>query len=298
MENNGKITVITGANGGVGLATSKQLARQGDFVVMVCRNEIRGTIARDEVADIATGSPPTLFIADLSSQISIRKLALELHERLARIDVLINNAGAIFAKRELTTDGIEKTFATNHLAPFLLTNLVLDLLIAAPSGRILSVASESHNGTLDFENLEGEIRYNFFDAYNRSKLCNILFAYELSRKLKHTGVTSNCLSPGPTVTTFGDNMKGLPGLFPSLMKRIPFLFGSPEKAAITYVHLASSVDVEHITGKFFLKGRERKTRSITYDDKVAAKLWTVSEKLTNTRNGQPKFSQGNVEMIS
>jgi NAD(P)-dependent dehydrogenase (short-subunit alcohol dehydrogenase family) len=218
-------------------------------------------------------------VADLSSQAAIHALANEVRARFRRIDVLINNAGAMFARRELTADGIERTFAVNHLAPFLLTTLVLDLVHAAPAGRIVTVASESHSGTLDFANLQGERQYNFFEAYNRSKLANILFTYELARRLDGTGVTANCLSPGPTMTRFGDNMSGLPGLFPRLMKRIPFLFVSPEQGARTSIYVASAPDLAGISGHFFLRCRARRTKPITYNAAVAARLWSVSEQL-------------------
>src|SRR5579859_1049749 len=219
MRMDGKVVLITGANSGVGFATARQLAELGAVVIMVCRDPGRGSAARNAVAQVATGPEPTLLLADLSSQAAVYALSDEVHARFARIDVLLNNAGAIFARRELTADGIEKTFAVNHLAPFLLTNLLLDLVRASPAGRIVTVASESHSGRLDFDNLQGERRYSFLAAYNRSKLGNILFTYELARRLAGTGVTANCLSPGPTMTRFGDEMRGLPALFPLLMKR-------------------------------------------------------------------------------
>jgi NAD(P)-dependent dehydrogenase (short-subunit alcohol dehydrogenase family) len=286
MRMDEKIVLVTGANSGVGFATARKLAELGAEVVMVCRNPARGNPARKEIAKVATGPAPTLLLADLSSQASIHELAGEVHARFSRIDVLVNNAGAIFARRQLTADGIEKTFAINHLAPFLLTNLLLDLVQAAPAGRILTVASESHSGALEFDNLQGERHYNFFGAYNRSKLGNILFTYELARHLKGTGITVNCLSPGPTVTPFGDNLTGLPALFPMLMKRIPFLLRSPEKGSETSIYLASSPDVAGVSSRFFLRCRESRTKKITYDAEVAARLWRVSEnlcaKVTNT----------------
>lgn len=287
----GKVVLITGANSGVGLAAARGLAERGAAVVMVCRDRGRGRAARDDVARVATGPPPTLLLADLSSQAAIHILADEVHARFTRIDVLLNNAGAIFARRELTADGIEKTFAVNHLAPFLLTNLLLDLVRAAPAGRIITVASESHSGRLDFDNLQGERQYNFFGAYNRSKLGNILFTYELARRLEGTGITANCLSPGPTVTRFGDEMRGLPGLFPRLMKRIPFLLVRPEKGARTSIYVASAPELANISGRFFLRGRARRTRPITYNADMAARLWSVSERLCGlTTEG---FSYGN-----
>src|SRR5579859_1341447 len=159
MRMDGKVVLITGANSGVGFATARQLAELGAVVIMVCRDPGRGSAARNAVAQVATGPEPTLLLADLSWQAAVNALSDEVHARFARIDELLNNAGAIFARRELTADGIEKTFAVNHLAPFLLTNLLLDLVRASPAGRIVTVASESHSGRLDFDNLQGERRW-------------------------------------------------------------------------------------------------------------------------------------------
>ncbi len=280
MDMHEKVVLITGASRGVGFATARQLAKLGATIVVVCRNSARGIAARNEIAKVATGAAPTLLVADLSLQAAVQTLVAEVRARFARLDVLLNNAGAIFARRELTAEGIEKTFALNHLGPFLLTNLLLDLVRAAPAGRIVTVASESHSGMIDFDNLQGERRYNFFGAYNRSKLANILFSYELSRRLEGSRVTANCLSPGPTMTSFGDDMKGLPRLFPALVKRIPFILRSPEKAAETYVYLASSPEVTGVSGRFYLRCKERKTKQISYDTDVAARLWDVSESLS------------------
>jgi NAD(P)-dependent dehydrogenase (short-subunit alcohol dehydrogenase family) len=279
MRMDGKIVVITGASSGVGLGTAIQLAERGADIVMVCRDHVRGEFMRNEVAKYAVGRSPILFLADLSSQAEIHRLTNEIRCRLSRIDVLINNAGAIFASREITQEGIERTLAINHLAPFLLTRLLLDLVRAAPSGRIITVASGSHSGSLDFANLQGEQHYNFFSAYNRSKLCNILFTYELARRLAGTSAVVNCLSPGPTITRFGDNMTGLPSLFLKLVKRIPFLFVYPERGARTPVYVASSPDIDRVSGRFFLRCRAVGTKPITYDHEVAARLWAVSEEL-------------------
>ena len=191
----------------------------------------------------------------------------------------MNNAAAVFAGREVTPDGLEKTFAVNHLAPFALTHLLLDLLRAAPAGRILTASSEFHSGELDFSNLQGQRQYNWLGAYKRSKLCNILFTYELSRRLAGSTITANCFSPGPTLTRLGDNMRGLHAVFPWLLKEIPYLLAFPEHAARTPVYAASSPDLDGVTGRFFLRCRETRTKQITYDIDVSARLWNMSQAL-------------------
>lgn len=283
MRMDGKIVLITGASRGVGFAAARRLAELGAALVMVCRDANRGEAAAAEVARVATGPVPVLLLADLLSQDSIRLLCDRVHDRFDRIDVLLNNAGAIFDHRELTLDGIEKTLAVNHLAPFLLTGLLLDLVRKGTAPRIIMVASESHSGSIDFANLQGEQHYNFFRAYNLSKLGNILFTYELARRLQGTGITANCLSPGPTITGFGDQMRGLPGLFPRVMKRIPFLLRSPEEGARTLVYAASAQELARVSGRFYLRCRERLTKPITYDSEVARRLWEVSESLLGAK---------------
>jgi NAD(P)-dependent dehydrogenase (short-subunit alcohol dehydrogenase family) len=274
-----KTVLITGANSGLGLVSARVLAERGARVIMVCRDEGRGGAAHDEVARVARGEPPVLLIGDLASQAAIRNLADEVAARCARLDVLMNNAGAIFARRELTADGIEKTFAVNHLAPFLLTRLLLDLIRAAPAGRIVTVASDAHSSTLDFDNLQSEKGHRPLAAQFQSKLENILFTYELARRLEGGKVTANCVSPGPTVTHFGDDLPGMAGLFFLIVKRIPLLLQSVDKGAETQIYLASSPDVAAASGRFFMKGREAATKAITHDRHVAARLWRISEEL-------------------
>ncbi|HEY6256236.1 MAG TPA: SDR family oxidoreductase [Xanthobacteraceae bacterium] len=269
----GKVVLITGANSGVGFVTARELARMGARVLMVCRDAGRGAKARAEVASVASGPAPELLLADISVQSAVRALAVDVRQRLDRIDVLINNAGAIFAQRELTLEGIEKTFATNHLGAFLLTNLLLDRVGAAPGGRIVNVASESYPSRLEFDNLQGEKRYGFLSAYFRSKLANIIFTIDLARRLQFTSVTVNCVSPGPSRTRFGDNMTGPAGLFPRLAK---MLFPSPERGARTMIYLASSPEPGSVSGRFFLRRRARPTKPVTRDGEVAARLWRVS----------------------
>jgi NAD(P)-dependent dehydrogenase (short-subunit alcohol dehydrogenase family) len=226
----------------------------------------------------------------MSSQPSVRRLADQLHQRFAKIDVLMNNAGAIFARRELTAEGIERTFATNHLGAFLLTNLALDLVRASSAGRIVNVVSELYPSQLDFDNLQGEKSYGFLNAYARSKLENIVFTFDLARRLAGTGITVNCVSPGPGRTRFGDNMTGLPSLFPLLAKR---LFPSPEKGARTMIYLASSAELADISGRFFMRQRPKATKPVTRHAAIAARLWRISADLVGLSDFElPKQAAG------
>ncbi len=288
-----KVVLITGASSGIGLEIARQLAELGAHIVMVCRDMRRGEAAQASIAAVTSETVPKIFYADLSSRDSIQRLAEQIRQQYDRIDVLINNAGAVFARRELSVDGIEKTFATNHLAPFALTGLLFDLLRRSSEGRVVTVSSEIHSGSLDFGNLQGERHYNFLGAYYQSKLENILFTYELARRAASSGVTANVLSPGPTRTRFGDNMRGLPSLFPLVMKRIPFLFVAPSRGAATSVYLASSPAVAGISGRFFMKNREMRTKPISYDLGVARRLWDISEELTGVHwtleDGMPEL---------
>jgi retinol dehydrogenase-14 len=274
----GKTVLITGANSGIGFVTARELAKMGARVLMVCRDAKRGAQARAEVAQVAAAAAPELLLADVSSQQAVRALADDVRRRFPKIDVLINNAGGMFSERGLTVDGIERTFATNHLGPFLLTNLVIDLVRAGTGGRVVNVAADAYPSRLDFDNLQGEKRYGFLGAYFRSKLENIIFSFDLAVRLENSGVTVNCMSPGPTRTRFGDNMTGLASLFPLLLKR---LMPGPEKGARTLIHLASSPEVDGISGRFFLHQRARPTKPVTSNAEVAARLWRISAELVD-----------------
>lgn len=278
MQMKGKTVLITGANSGVGYSTAAQLAAAGAEVVMVCRDPNRGEAARKELAKLATGEAPVLLLADLSSQSDVRLLADQIESRFGHLDVLLNNAGGVFNKRELSVDGIEETFATNHIAPFLLTNLLREQLLAAPAGRVVTVATEVYARKLDLENLQGERKYQFFKAYQASKLSNILFAYELARRLSGTTVTSNVVSPGPSKTHFGDNMSGMPRIFTGVMKHMP-MFHSAGEGAQTLVFAATAPELADITGRFFFKSHELETKPVTHDQGLAEKLWKISEDL-------------------
>jgi NAD(P)-dependent dehydrogenase (short-subunit alcohol dehydrogenase family)/cytochrome b561 len=278
----GRVVVITGANAGIGFATALGLAKQGAEIVMICRNADRGNAAMKAVAQVAS-TPPLLFIADLSSRDSVRELSAALHQHLLRIDVLINNAGAAFAKREFTVDGIEKTFATNHLGPFLLTNLVLDLIRKSSAGRIINLtAGIPVSRSSFFENLQGEKHYSQFSAYRSSKVGNILFTYELGRRLEGTGITVNCVHPGPVRTEFTRKAGGILSFMAKILRPI---MGSPEAGARGPIYLAVDPEVAGTTGAYFVNCKQRKSARMTYDQTIAAKLWRISEELTLLNTG-------------
>lgn len=276
----GKTVLITGANSGIGLWTARGLAGLGAEIVVVCRDPDRGKSAQDELASVAAVRP-ALLLADLSVQDSIRQLAAEVRSRYEHVDVLVNNAGGAFSRRELTADGIERTFAVNHLAPFLLTSLLLEPLTKARQGRVVNVSSEAHAGKLDFGNLQSERSHQFFKAYAASKTGNILFTYELARRLHGTRVTANAVSPGPSRTGFGDNLTGAAAAFPKIMKKMPF-FHSAEKGAEVVVYAAADASLAGVTGQFFMNSKPRKSKPITHDREVALRLWTISEQLTSS----------------
>jgi retinol dehydrogenase 14 len=280
MSAAGRVVVITGGNAGIGFATALGLAKQGAHICLVCRNAARGRAAVNAIADVAC-SPPLLFIADLSSQREIHDVAATLHARLSRIDVLINNAGAAFATRELTTDGIERTFATNHLAPFLLTHLVLDLVREAPQGRIVTLTAGIPVRRASFlENLQGEQHFSQFSAYRTSKISNILFTYELARRLEGTRMTANCVHPGPVRTEFTQKAGGT--LLP-LSKILRFIMRSPEAGAQGPIYLAADPGLAAVTGQYFMNRKPRKSPGMTYDRDIAGKLWAISEQLTSLK---------------
>jgi retinol dehydrogenase-14 len=280
MQEANNVVVITGANAGIGFATARGLARKGAQICMVCRHADRSQQAMKAIAQ-AAAIPPLLFIADLSSQDSIHRLAATLDSRLVRIDVLINNAGAAFARRECTADGIERTFATNHLGPFLLTHLLLDLIRKSPEGRIINLTAGIPVRRASFlENLQGEKHYSQFGAYRTSKIANILFTYELARRLKPTGMTVNCVHPGPVRTQFTQKAGGT---LLRLSKILWPIMRSPETGARTPIYLASDPAVAGVSGGYFINCRQRKSPGITYDRAIAERLWEVSERLTGIR---------------
>jgi len=269
----GKVVLVTGANSGVGFVTARELARQGAQVLMLCRDAGRGAQALAEVSRVATGAPPQLLLADLSSQADVRRVAGQVP---AHLDVLVNNAGAIFQTRELSVDGVEMTFATNHLGPFLLTNLLLDRLSAAGS-RIINVTAHAPRAEFDFDNVQGERRYGLFSAYFRSKIANLIFTCDLARRLEGAGVTVNAVTPGPTSTQFGRNITGPLALLIQFMKR--WVFPPADKAARTMIDLASSPDVAGVSGRFFFRGKAGDMPPVACDPQVGMRLWRLCAEL-------------------
>jgi NAD(P)-dependent dehydrogenase (short-subunit alcohol dehydrogenase family) len=273
----GRVCVITGASRGIGKASAEALASLGASLTLVCRQQADG----DRVASEIAGRHPAaldVVAADLSSQSDIRRAAARIRERHPAVHVLINNAGVFTRRRELTVDGLERQFAVNHLAYFLFTNLLLDPLRAAAPSRIINVSSGAHSGShLDFADLQGERRYDGNRAYSQSKLANILFTYELARRLRGTGVTANCLHPGVIATRLLADFMGVPAAGGALART----FGAkPEKGAETIVYLASSHEVEGVTGKYFVNQRPVASSRESNDEAAARRLWEVSEQLT------------------
>lgn len=268
----GKRIVITGPTKGIGRVTAVELAKKGAEMILVARDETR---ARELATEIGGAD---VFIGDLSSVAEVKRVGDEIAKKYDRIDVLINNAGAINMTREKTVDGYEKTFATNHLAYFVLTDKLLPVLKNAASARIVNVASEAHRqGSIDFDDLMFEKSWSGMNAYFASKLANILFTAELARRLEGTKVTANSLHPGTIASGFMTNNSGIIALGWKVIS--PFLLSS-EKGARTTIYLASDPSVERVTGKYFEKCKERKPSRKARDMAVAHRLWEISEDLT------------------
>jgi NAD(P)-dependent dehydrogenase (short-subunit alcohol dehydrogenase family) len=274
-----QIILVTGATSGIGAVTALELARLGATVIVVGRNESR---CRETVQSIThkTGNEATDYLlADLSSQSDIRRLAAEFLSRYERLDVLVNNAGAYFFRRQKSVDGLEMTFALNHLSYFLLTNLLLDTLKASAPARVINVSSNAHYGNpLDFDDLQGKKNYGLMTVYGRSKFANVLFTYELARRLEGSGVTANALHPGFVRTNIGKNN----GWYMRLIMPLATISGiKPEEGARTSIYLASSPEVEGVTGKFFTKCQETPSDPATYNEDDARRLWEISADLTD-----------------
>jgi retinol dehydrogenase 14 len=274
----GRVCLITGGSSGIGKATALGLANMDATVIVLGRDSGRGEAAITEIKQKSGNEAVDLMLADLSSQASIRRLAEDFKGTYGRLHVLINNAGVFLSRRTVTVDGIEATFAINYLAPFLLTNLLVDVLKASAPARIVNVTSSGErSGTINFDDLQGEKGYGGIRAYNQSKLAMVQFTYELARRLEGTGVTANCVHPGVAATNLGRGGGGFFGFLSRLTQ--PFL-SSPEQGAETSIYLASSPEVEGVSGKYFAKKAEARSSENSYDEATARRLWQISADLT------------------
>ncbi len=281
----GKICLITGGTNGIGKSAAQELARMGATVVIVGRNAQKTSQVVKEIRAASGNNTVDSLLADLSSQQEVRRLANEFKSKYSHLHVLLNNAGAVFLQRQLSVDGIEMTFALNHLAGFLLTNLLVDTIEASAPARIINVSSGAHtSGKIEFDNLQGERSYGP-RAYGNSKLANILFTVELARRLEGTGVTVNALHPGFVATGFAKNNGKVIAALISIFS--PLVARSPEKGAETSVYLASSPDVEGITGKYFYDSHVVSPAPQATDMVVARKLWDVSAEMVHLADGLP-----------
>jgi len=274
----GKVALVTGATAGIGLVTARELARRGARLIGAGRSAERCAEAARQIREQTGSTSVEYLVADLSSQAEVRRLANLVKTATRRLDVLVNNAGVVRLKREVTDDGLEMTFAVNHLAYFLLTNLLLDLVKASAPARIISVASAAHQGgKINFDDLQAETKYSPWRAYQQSKLANVLFTRELARRLEGTGVTANALHPG-YVRTQIFRAEGRTGW---LLRRAAELFAiTAEEGAKTSIYLATSADVEGQTGQYFVKEKIAPSSPESQDDAIARRLWDVSAKLT------------------
>lgn len=269
--------IITGANSGIGYETALHFAKKGDIIAMVCRSREKGETAKAEIERLSGNKEISLIIADLSSVNQSQRLAKNLAEKYPVIDVLVNNAGSIIYDYIETEDGYESTFAANHLAYFILANELLENIKRAPEGRIINVASEAQRaGGLNFDNINLKGKYDPIKAYCQSKLANIVFTYELAKRLEGTNVTTNCMHPGTVRTGFGMQYKGIIG---SLFRMVrPFMRGS-KKGAETIIWLAESPELKGVNGKYFYDKKAIKSIPTSYDPAVQKRLWDLSEEM-------------------
>ena len=273
----GRTVLVTGGTAGIGRTTALGLARMGAHLAIVGRDRGRTEGAAGEMR-AAGGGRVDVFVADLSCQSEVRRLADEVLQRLSRIDVLVNNVGGYWNTRHVTADGLERTFALNHLAPFLLTNLLLDRLKESPPARVVTVSSNAHaQGRIDFDDLQGERSWSGARAYNQSKLANVLLTYELARRLPAASVTANALHPGVVRTSFGaEDPAGVQRRLVPFMR--PFM-KTPAQGAATSILVASAPELEQVTGRYFANRRPKRSSKRSYDQAAAARLWQVSAEL-------------------
>ncbi len=274
----GRVCVVTGASSGIGRETAAALARRGARVVLVCRDPQRGEETRAALMAATKNPNIDVVLADLGSQAAIRKLAAALLGHYPRIQVLINNAGVLHLRRTTTVDGVETVFAVNHLAYFLLTNLLLDRLMASAPARVVNVSSDLHRWSrMSWDDLGGEKRYHPMLVYGQSKLANLLFTYELARRLTGTGVTVNAVHPGAVATRLGHNN----GRIAALLARVlaPVL-RSPAKGAEASLYAAVAPGLDGVSGKYFVNCKERRSSKESYDTEAARRLWELSARMT------------------
>jgi NAD(P)-dependent dehydrogenase (short-subunit alcohol dehydrogenase family) len=277
----GKTVVITGANSGIGLETAVALAKAGAKTVITVRDRARGEAAVADIRARSGNDDVDVVVFDLGTIASTRQGAAEILARCDRIDVLVNNAGVVLSARRETADGLEATFAVNHLGPFVLTELLLDRIKQSAPARIVNVASTAHKGArkgLDFDDLQSTTRYGGMQVYSKSKLANIYFTTELARRLEGTGVTVNCLHPGTVATGYGRDGDSSGVLAFGLKVIKPFIL-TAERGARTSVYLASSPEVAGVTGRYFVKCKPRNPSAAARDDEAARRLWKVSEEI-------------------
>lgn len=275
----GKTCLVTGATGGIGKATATALARLGATVVIVARNRQRGDGVAADIRQHVPNAVIDLVVADLGSQSQVRQLAAEVRKRHPRLDVLINNAAVVNAERRVTDDGLEATFAVNHLAPFLLTQLLTEPLMAAAPSRVVNVTSYLHNmvKSIPWDDLQAESNYRSHAVYNLTKLMNVLFTYQLAKRWRGEGISANCLHPGwPLRTDLGREEHGLAGLFDRASK---LFASSAEVGSRTTVYLASSPDVAGISGSYFANCKEARSSQLSHDEVLAQRLWERSAEL-------------------
>jgi len=283
----GKICLVTGGTNGIGKATAHTLAQMGATVVIVGRDAQKAAQVSKEIQAVSGNQNVDWLLADLSSQQDIQRLVTEFKSKYSQLHVLINNAGGAFMTRQLSVDGIEMTFALNHLAYFLVTNLLLDTIKASAPSRIINVSSDAHSsGKIEFDNLQGERSYSGIGPYGNSKLANILFTIELARRLEGIGVTVNALHPGLVRTGFGKNNPGF--LMKIMGVVIPLIARSPEKGAETSIYLASSPVVQNITGKYFVDCKVTQPTPQATESAVAKKLWDASAEMVHLANAMPE----------
>jgi len=281
MLMDGKTVVITGGTSGIGEVAAQELAQMGARIVLVARDKSRAEATLKRLRERGPGLAHCVHYADLTRLAEMKRVGKEIAGEEARIDVLINNAGALFSKRQVTQAGLECTFAVNHMAYFVVTQALRERLTASAPARIVNTASDAHHGaTLDLGNLQSEKSFSATKAYNRSKLCNILFTRELARRLRGTGVTANCLHPGFVATRLGDESGGV---ISHLVRLAKFFALSPEQGARTIVHLASSPEVAALTGQYFCECRPTKPAPAALDDRAASLLWERSAALASAK---------------